>query len=87
MFVIEEDFHAEWMGRFSSFEEALQELKNYSTIPWNENPNCPPCTGWKTCHRDYPIVEYDISSDPWSEIKKTPIVEISSKGLIWKINP
>jgi hypothetical protein len=83
MFIIEDEIHAELCGKFSSFSEAIAELQARSQIPWDEKPNVCPCTSWKTCEREYSIVEYDTSVKPWREISRTPVLNISAKGTIW----
>ena len=86
MFHIEDETHAEpQSGTFNSFEEALNELKRRSTIPWDEEPNRAPCINWQTCERNYQIVEYDNSSIPWQELQRVDALRISAKGIEWKI--
>ena len=82
-FVIEDESHAEWCGEFDSFDAALSELKSRSQIPWDASPNCCPCQSWKTCSRNYEILEYDNSQKPWKELSRLPIMEISAKGVVW----
>ena len=83
IFVIEDEAHAEYCGEFSTFENALIELKKRSKIKWDEKPNICPCTNWKNCGRNYEIIEYDETKETWKEIKTTPILKISSKGVVW----
>lgn len=84
LFIIEDEIHAEWCGRFASFSEALTELQERSKIAWNQEPNKCPCTSWKTCEREYSIVEYDSSIEPWRELSRAPILKISSIGASWE---
>lgn len=84
VFVIEDEFHAEWQGgHYASLRDALEELKRRAVLPWEEVPNRWPCTSWKTCHRDYNILEYDNSSTPWRELRRLGYLEVSSKGAVW----
>ena len=84
VFVIDDEFHAETHnGEFTSFSDALIELKRLSEIPWNEPPNLAPCTGWKTCGRKCRIIEYDISSGSWKEVSRVPTLQIESTGVTW----
>ena len=47
MFAIEDDWHAElMMTELDSFDEAMQQLRDWATIPWDQVPNRAPCTGW-----------------------------------------
>ena len=79
--------HAESCDKSASFESAPAEPKAGAQIPWNSLPNVAPCTNWRTCGRDYVIVEYDRSRTPWIEIERTPILWISSDGVVWKPAP
>ena len=83
MFIIEDERHAEHDGRFATFEQALVELRRRAAIPWNEEPNVAPCTGWQTCGRDYAIVEFDDSKMPWKEIRRVPALQLSDAGARW----
>ncbi|AGY56375.1 hypothetical protein GKIL_0128 [Gloeobacter kilaueensis JS1] len=84
MFIIEDDNHAETQaGRFASFDEALAELQRRSCLPWNEPPNRAPCTSWRTCGRQYVIVECDTSVRPWEPIQSHTVLEISAAGVKW----
>jgi len=59
--VIEDDFHAEWMGQFDSRSDAVQELRRLAALPWNVDPNRETCTNWANCSREYYLIEFDIS--------------------------
>jgi hypothetical protein len=83
MFSIEDELHAESQGDYVTFEEAVAELKRRSLLPWNEWPNVAPCTSWKTCGRNYEIIEYDTSITPWKEIRRIPALEIRAEGIKW----
>jgi hypothetical protein len=84
MFKIEDELHAELQeGEFPSFEDALAELRNRATLPWDKVPNVAPCTSWRTCGRLYEIVEYDDSERPWKELGRTQVLEINALGLRW----
>jgi len=64
MFLIEDEKHAKQHGQFSSFDEALAQLRRTAKIPWDAAPNSAPCTSWRTCGREYVILELDDSSTP-----------------------
>ncbi len=86
-FIIEDEPHAEWQeGEFSSFDQALDELRRRAAVPWNQAPNTAPCTGWEKCGRSYEIIEYETSVDPWAEIARTPALKISAEGVNWLIH-
>lgn len=85
MFIIEDELHAEpQQGEFTSFEQAVAELKERAKIPWNQKPNRCPCISWKICERQYQIVEYDNTTIPWTELSRQHILTISSKGIKWE---
>lgn len=82
--IIEDESHAEWQkGEYLSVEEAFQELKRRAAMPWNESPNVCPCTSWKTCDRQYYILEFDDSTEPWTELKKLGCLKVSANGTVW----
>ena len=87
MFIIEDELHAEHQdGTFGSFEEALAELKRRANLPWDQAPNVAPCTSWRTCGRNYEIIEFDDSTSPWKQLSRVPALEISAKGAKWLVN-
>lgn len=84
MFVIEDELHAEQQdGEFATFEDALSELKRRSSIPWDHEPNQAPCTAWRTCGRQYVVIEIDQLDASWKEVSRTDVLEVSAKGVTW----
>lgn len=83
MFVIEDERHAESLGQFTSLDQALAELRQLASIPWDEHPNLAPCTNWHNCGRTYEVVEYDESQSPWKELRRISALEISAAGVQW----
>jgi len=83
IFVIEDEVHAETCGEYPTYENALEHLKELAKISWDKEPNKCPCQSWKTCGRNYEIIEFNNSETPWEEIKRTPLLEVSSKGIVW----
>jgi hypothetical protein len=83
MFVVEDEFHAERIGHYPSLQEAILELKRLAQIPWDQDPNTAPCTNWRTCGRDYVVIEFDGSQLPWKELRRIPVFEITVNGIIW----
>ncbi|GGC06232.1 hypothetical protein GCM10011352_35590 [Marinobacterium zhoushanense] len=82
-FSIEDEVHAEWQGDFSTFEDALNELKRRSKIPWNQEPNKCPFISWESCERIYTISEVEIGDETYSPIREAEVLNVSSKGVIW----
>jgi hypothetical protein len=83
IFVIEDDFHAQWLAKHRDLEAALAEIREWSNRPWDAPPNRCPCTSWRTCGRDYVIIEYDTLRQPWAIMARHRVLSISAKGLIW----
>ena len=83
MFVIEDERHAEIQGRFPDRQSALAELRRRAIIPWDQEPNTPPCTNWHACGRVYELIEYDDSTQPWAELSRVIVLEVSATGARW----
>lgn len=86
MFTIEDDIHCEIDYGYQTFELALTEIRRRVTLPWNELPNCAPCTSWRICGRFYSIYEYDEATTSYTWRNKTPIVKIDATGVKWESN-
>jgi len=83
VFVVEDEFHAEWQEQFQSFDAAIAELRIRASVAWNEAPNRCPCISWQTCGRDYVVVEFNDQVSPWKEIGRVPVLSVSAKGATW----
>jgi hypothetical protein len=83
IFMIEDELHAEPKGVYKSLSDAVAELHRLASLPWDEAPNVAPCQQWRTCGRNYEIVEYDTSSSPWTELSRLECLEITAKGIRW----
>jgi hypothetical protein len=83
MFVIEDEWHAEWIGEFTSREDAHDALRKLAELPWNEPPNICPCTSWRTCGRRYHLIEFDASAETWKSISDEPLLEVSAARTAW----
>ncbi len=84
VFIIEDTRHAEWQAkRFGSYSEAMDELRLRADLPWDEQPNVAPCKSWRTCGRRYEIIEFDTSEEPWPELERTEILDMSASGVRW----
>ena len=82
-YYIEDESHAEQQSVHNSFEAAVEELKRLASIPWDEEPNTAPCQSWTTCGRQYVIIEYEMSTEPWKMLRRVPALEISAQGVMW----
>jgi len=80
---IEDELHAEPQGEYPSLDEAMAELRRRASIAWDESPNVAPCSSWRTCGRNYEIVEYDDTQMPWKELRRVPALEISASAVVW----
>jgi hypothetical protein len=86
-YVIEDEWHAEPQeGEFTTFAEALAELESRAQRAWTEAPNRAPCEEWQTCGRNYEIVQYDSSVQPWSELRRIPALQVTSAGARWLLD-
>jgi hypothetical protein len=83
IYQIEDTNHAEIIGTFDTFENALTELTNIYNIPWNTSPNICPCLNFETCGRDYEIYEYDNSTMPWKYLNSIFICSIYKDKYKW----
>ena len=83
MFVIEDEWHAEQVGEFSTREQAINELRRLAAVPWDQTPNHAPCTNCEACGRRYEMIEYDATTVPWRELERTPALEVSTSGVSW----
>jgi len=82
--IIEDERHAEPCGEFDSREAAIAELKRRAAVPWDQEPNRAPCKSWKTCGREYELIEYDNSTQPYTEIGRVLVLRISQSGVVWE---
>lgn len=83
VFVIEDEFHAEWQGQFQRADEAFAEVRARASVAWDETPNRCPCANWKTCGRDYVVIEFDDRVSPWKEISRRPVLSVNASGITW----
>jgi hypothetical protein len=83
VFQIEDTIHAEPLREFSSLGEAFQELQRLALVPWDQEPNRAPCTGWRKCGRWWAIVEYDTSTRPWKRLQEEVYLDVSASGVCW----
>ncbi len=83
MFAIEDEAHAELIGKYATAEEAVAELRRRAGLPWDQMPNVAPCTSWRTCGRQYELIEYDMSVSPWKQVRRVAALTISAAGVEW----
>lgn len=83
IFVVEDERHAEQVGKFGTRTEAVAEIMRREQLGWADLENKAPCTSWRTCGRRYEIVDYDESQHPWRELHREFVVELRESGPIW----
>jgi hypothetical protein len=83
IYEIEDERHAEPQGEYATFHDAVAELRRRAALPWDEPPNRPPCTNWRTCRRVYEVIEYDLADSTWKELQRIPVLEVSHAGAKW----
>jgi hypothetical protein len=71
--------HSDDFGEFTSREAALAELRRLAEIPWDQDPNRPPC-GSELCGRIYEIIEQD---DSGRELVRTRVLDVDASGIKW----
>ena len=75
--------HCEIHGHFETLQEAMQELRQRATIPWDEPPNRAPCRSWRSCGREYYLrVTRPGSAGP----ERISAMTISADGIVWYKN-
>ena len=83
-FIIEDELHAEQRdGVFGDRGAALAELRRLAELPWDGEVHRAPCTSWRTCGREYWLVEYDDSFDPWRIVASDLVLMVSAEGVKW----
>ena len=83
MIVTEDSIHCETNGNFEKFEDAIAELRRRAAIQWDQPPNRAPCTAWRTCGREYRVLEFDVSHGPWKLLRNIAVLNMSAKGVNW----
>jgi hypothetical protein len=41
------------------------------------------CASWRTCGRNYELMNYDDKQSPWKELSRISVLEISAAGTKW----
>jgi len=83
MFIIEDKVHCQKQGTYATFEDAIAELRHRATIPHDEPPNKAPCKSWRTCRREYKVIEYETSQIPWRPLRQAMVLHVSAAGPRW----
>jgi hypothetical protein len=78
-----DEIHCELQERFETFESAIAELRRRASIAWDAVPNQAPCRSWRTCGRQYHVLEYDERSKPWKLLRDVHVLDVSAKGVEW----
>jgi hypothetical protein len=80
---IEDGIHCEQDGPYESFEAAVAELRRRAGIAWDAAPNQAPCVSWRTCGREYHVLEYDARSESGRLLRNVHVLDVSAKGVEW----
>ena len=83
MFIIEDEAHSEYIAEVQTWEEAITELKRLSKIPWDKEPNQAPCISWKTCGREYIIIEFDGDGNSAKQLRRVSALGVSAESITW----
>ena len=74
-YVVEDDRHCEVIASFATEEAALDAIRRFAELAWDEEPNRAPCMSWRTCGRLYLIAAPSGS--------RREVLDISSAGTVW----
>jgi hypothetical protein len=83
LIVIEDSIHCERIDTCTSFQEAIERLQEFASLPWDQHPNRAPCVSWHKCGREYQIIEYDEASIPWKVVREADVLRVSEAGVEW----
>ncbi len=83
MIVIEDEIHGEQFGEFHALDDAVAELTRLATIRWDQEPNRAPCSSWRTCGREYCLVEFDTSQERWKLLQRVEALMMSAREIRW----
>ena len=75
VFIVEDEFHADWVARFSTRLAAAEFLDHLRMDP-EAVENRAPCGNWMTCKRQYHLLEFEDSAEPWTLTKSEPQFEV-----------
>lgn len=81
-FVIEDEMHADHMGRFTSRAEALAELERLAALGRDASENQVPC-GNPRCGRRYELLSYDDATRPWRLLRRDSALDVDADGVRW----
>lgn len=87
VYQLEDEFHCESLpGEFSSYEEALEEIKRIVALPFGVRPNNPPSTTGIQCQRDYIINKYSASaSGELQFVEQVHVATSTATGVTWHV--
>ena len=83
IFVIADRSHSDWLKKCATLDAAWAELRRLAVAGWDQDPNRAPCQGWRSCGRDYAIIEFDTTVVPWRPLRRYEGLEISARGVVW----
>lgn len=83
IFVLEDAFHADQIGKFTSESDAWAKVRELSDDPTSVE-NRPPCASWKTCRREYFVLTYDQSDEPWKLVARQAALTIEA-GVVTSV--
>jgi hypothetical protein len=86
--LIQDDWHCELQQtEYTSFDDALEELRRRALILSTDPPNRAPCTGWRKCGRSYTLCEFEkTQTPPWKLWRYAKIVDVDPTGATWNPN-
>ena len=87
MWIIEDELHGEPGAEFETRDEAIAELRRLATLAWDEPPNKAPCMSWRTCGRNFYLVECDCSNPHrWRDLRRDAALNVSADKTEWLLD-
>lgn len=84
IFIIQDEFHGEWIREFKSRSAAVDFFHGLADVPWGTEPNVPPCMSSQDCCRWYVITEYETAESPWAAVETSGMLEVDAAGSAWR---
>ena len=70
MWTVEDELHADHIGRYATCYEALAEVRRRLAQPWDGEENRAPCESWQTCGRHYILFPPSAASGEWISVAR-----------------
>jgi hypothetical protein len=82
-FLIEDVNHGEIHGSFADTDSAMTELRRRSALAWDDPPNRAPCGEWRTCGREFYLLEASGTGPEFRVLRNVSVLQIRAAGVRW----